>query len=88
MTVFRCKRSGNTVSFTNENDIDQLRVHEGYEEVKDEKETTHADEDAGQDAKEEVLKPDASIPMENMPLRHNGKVDKRSLAYRKMMGRS
>ncbi len=32
---FRCKRSGNVVSFTNENDIEQLRKHEGYEEVKD-----------------------------------------------------
>ena len=36
MTVtFRCKRSGNCVSFTNENDIAGLRKHEGYEEVKD-----------------------------------------------------
>jgi len=33
MTTFRCKRSGNTVSFTNENDIAGLRLHEGYEEV-------------------------------------------------------
>lgn len=33
MATFRCKRSGNTVSFTNENDIEGLRVHEGYEEV-------------------------------------------------------
>jgi hypothetical protein len=31
---FRCKRSGNTVSFTNESDIEQLRKHEGYEEIK------------------------------------------------------
>lgn len=30
---FRCKRSGNLVSFTNENDIAGLRKHEGYEEV-------------------------------------------------------
>lgn len=34
MVTFRCKRSGNTVSFTNENDIAGLRKHEGYEEVK------------------------------------------------------
>ncbi|KKT61764.1 MAG: hypothetical protein UW55_C0024G0016 [Candidatus Giovannonibacteria bacterium GW2011_GWA2_44_26] len=32
--TFRCKRSGNTVSFSNPNDIEQLRKHEGYEEVK------------------------------------------------------
>lgn len=31
---FKCKRSGNLVSFTNENDIEQLRKHEGYSEVK------------------------------------------------------
>ena len=33
---FKCKRSGNLVSFTNENDIEQLRKHEGYSEVKHE----------------------------------------------------
>jgi hypothetical protein len=33
--TFKCKRSGNTVSFTNENDIAGLRKHEGYEEIKD-----------------------------------------------------
>ena len=31
--TFRCKRSGNTVSFSNENDIAGLRAHEGYEEI-------------------------------------------------------
>jgi hypothetical protein len=31
--TFRCKRSGNTVSFTNLNDIEGLRKHEGYDEV-------------------------------------------------------
>jgi hypothetical protein len=35
IVTFRCKRSGNTVSFTNENDIEGLRKHEGYTEVKD-----------------------------------------------------
>ena len=35
MAKFRCKRSGNCVSFTNEDDIRGLRVHEGYEEVFD-----------------------------------------------------
>lgn len=31
--TFRCKRSGNTVSFINESDIQGMRKHEGYEEV-------------------------------------------------------
>lgn len=30
---FQCIRSGNFVSFTNENDIAGLRKHEGYREV-------------------------------------------------------
>lgn len=34
-TFFKCKRSGNLVSFTNENDIAGLRKHEGYTEVLD-----------------------------------------------------
>lgn len=34
-TTFRCIRSGNTVSFTNSDDIEGLRKHEGYVEVKD-----------------------------------------------------
>lgn len=33
MVTFRCKRSGNLVSFTAPEDIDGLRKHEGYEEV-------------------------------------------------------
>jgi len=33
MVTFRCKRSGNTVSFINANDIEGLRKHEGYDEV-------------------------------------------------------
>jgi hypothetical protein len=33
---FKCKRSGNFVSFTNEIDIAGLRIHEGYIEVKEE----------------------------------------------------
>ena len=31
--VFRCKRSGNCVTFSNETDIAELRKHECYEEV-------------------------------------------------------
>jgi hypothetical protein len=30
---FKCKRSGNIVSFSNENDIAGLRKHEGYDEI-------------------------------------------------------
>ena len=33
MTTFKCKRSGNFVSFSNVNDVEGLRKHEGYEEV-------------------------------------------------------
>ena len=33
--TFKCVRSGNFVSFTNEDDIAGLRKHEGYIEVKD-----------------------------------------------------
>lgn len=36
MVKFRCKRSGNTVSFTLPHDIESMRKHEGYEEVKEE----------------------------------------------------
>lgn len=34
--TFECVRSGNRVSFTNEDDIAGLRKHEGYREIKDE----------------------------------------------------
>ena len=30
---FKCKRSGNIVSFSNEGDIAGLRKHEGYDEI-------------------------------------------------------
>jgi len=33
--TFQCVRSGNRVSFTNENDIAGLRKHEGYREISD-----------------------------------------------------
>lgn len=33
--TFRCKRSGNTVSFSNPDDIKGMRVHESYTEVLD-----------------------------------------------------
>ena len=33
MVTFRCKRSGNTVSFVTPSDIEGMRKHEGYDEV-------------------------------------------------------
>ena len=33
--TFRCVRSGNTVAFSNENDITAMRIHQSYVEVKD-----------------------------------------------------
>ena len=62
-TTFQCVRSGNLVSFDNEDDIAQLRIHEGYKEIKNEsqvqetiqspiQEVSHAHEDAD----EKVLK--------------------------------
>jgi hypothetical protein len=54
MVKFRCKRSGNYVSFSNPEDIAGLRKHEGYEEVKDEtQEKTVQEADA---PRQEVLK--------------------------------
>ena len=35
MTTFKCRRSGNFVSFTNVNDIEGMRKHEGYTEIID-----------------------------------------------------
>jgi len=32
---FKCKRSGNIISFVNEDDIASTRTHEGYEEIAD-----------------------------------------------------
>jgi hypothetical protein len=34
--TFKCKRSGNTISVDLPDDIESMRKHEGYEEVKDE----------------------------------------------------
>ena len=38
MAKFRCKQSGNFVEFTNEYDIEQIRMQEEYEEVEEEQE--------------------------------------------------
>jgi hypothetical protein len=61
VVTFRCKRSGNCVSFSNENDIAGLRKHEGYIEVKENgheevKEIKSPDETGKEVLKREVLK--------------------------------
>lgn len=53
--TFRCKRSGNTVSFTNENDIAGMRKHEGYDEVIDNVETAKAIETEPQKEAEKTV---------------------------------
>ena len=58
MTTFKCIRSGNVVSFDNEDDIAQLRKHEGYMEVLDERPRTQGiteEGKEGKDAEEKVL---------------------------------
>ena len=62
--TFRCIRSGNTVSFTNENDIKGLREHEGYVEVKDVETAKTVQIEPPKETSEKVLKlkPKAVIP--------------------------
>ena len=60
--TFRCKRSGNTVSFVNEGDIEGLRKHEGYEEVKDVETTKTVETEPNQASTQEVLKPKRGRP--------------------------
>ena len=38
MIFFRCKQSGNTISFINPDDIESMRKEPHYEEIKDEAE--------------------------------------------------
>lgn len=68
MTQFRCKRSGNLVSFTNEDDIKGLRKHEGYTEVIENvevKTTENANENAPheENAHEEIRPRVLKIPI-------------------------
>lgn len=35
MVTFRCKQSGNTVSFEHQHDIDSMKGHDGYERVEE-----------------------------------------------------
>jgi hypothetical protein len=36
MATFRCLQSGNTVTFTQQHDIDSMRGHDGYVRINDE----------------------------------------------------
>lgn len=52
MIAFRCKRSGNVIKVDSPDDIESMRKHEGYEEVK------HGMQDEGQETaqKRQTLK--------------------------------
>jgi len=54
--TFRCNRSGNTVSFINDGDIEGLRKHEGYTEVKDAQATETVQVESSETPTKEVLK--------------------------------
>jgi hypothetical protein len=56
MITFKCKRSGNLVSFSNEDDIRGLRQHEGYSEVKDAETNETIEVQSQQAPPEKVLK--------------------------------
>ncbi len=63
--TFKCKRSGNTVSFVNSVDIESMRKHEGYTEVKEDAQTTKTIENQPKEnTKKEVLKlkPKVQVP--------------------------
>ena len=60
---FQCLRSGNYVSFVNPSDIEGLRKHEGYKEVKEDVETAETVKTESPEAPtEEVLKPRMGRP--------------------------
>jgi hypothetical protein len=54
--TFRCVRSGNTVSFSNENDIAALRIHQSYIEVKDDQANQTVQSEPQKAPSKEVLK--------------------------------
>ena len=56
LVTFKCLRSGNCVSFSNENDIAGLRKHEGYIEVKENENEKSKEVEIPEDAGKEVLK--------------------------------
>jgi hypothetical protein len=54
--TFRCVRSGNTVAFSNENDIAAMRIHQSYVEVKDDQAAETVQVQANKTPSKEVLK--------------------------------
>ena len=44
MATFRCKASGNLVTFTLQHDIDSMLTHDGYEEVTEDGEVVEHEE--------------------------------------------
>lgn len=54
--TFRCKQSGNTVSFSDPTDIKSMREETHYEETKNEVQETNANENADKKTSQEVLK--------------------------------
>lgn len=54
--TFRCKQSGNTVSFSDPTDIKSMREEAHYEEIKNEVQETNANENADKKTNQEVLK--------------------------------
>ena len=54
--TFRCKQSGNTVSFSDPTDIKSMREEAHYEEIKNEVQETNANENADKKTSQEVLK--------------------------------
>ena len=60
--TFICKRSGNRVSFSNENDIAGLRKHEGYTEALDAQTSETLETEPHQATPKEVLTPKRGRP--------------------------
>lgn len=60
--TFICKRSGNRVSFVNENDIAGLRKHEGYTEVLDAQTAETIKAESHEASPKEVLTPKRGRP--------------------------
>jgi len=59
MVTFRCKQSGNTVSFSDPADIESMRKEQHYEEVKNESQETslpNVPQEANEAWEERVLK--------------------------------
>ena len=61
MATFRCKATGNTVTFTLQHDIDAMEGHDAYEEVfEDEVEEEETEEDTPEPVKRKGRPPKGS----------------------------